>query len=494
MTNRRQTLRASAIFVAVISTACAFSAHASVKISSKPTQNMNCAGGVCTATAPDAVLNVTDLATMLSSGDVTVSPGSLAKDIDLSAALTWTSANRLTLDAYRGIQFDKPVVVAGTGALTITTNDGGMDGDFSFSGKGHVEFWDLSSNLVINGKTYWLFKSFKTLAKHIRNGSMGYYALARDVNAKNRIYASGPIREMDGVIEGLGNKVSNLTISDPLNFENVGLVQELGADSGIAAIRHLTLENANVTASGSSSNAGTLVGENFGEVSNVFVSGAVSVTGSQSAAGGLVGLSFVGAIWSAGANVTVTGAGSDPVGGIAGISKAACAGSCDGSIDQSYASGAVTGGDGSPVGGLVGANLGALISNSYASGQVSGGSNAFVGGLVGSNQNDPQEQSIASLEASYSFGSVSGSSGSSVGGLIGQDLADGGLSNLYWNLDTSGVINTAQGAGNIPNDPGIFGLTSVQLRSGLPSGFATSVWREETTVNGGFPFLLSVSP
>ncbi|HEX3943617.1 MAG TPA: hypothetical protein VHW69_05970 [Rhizomicrobium sp.] len=52
------------------------SALADINISNKPTQNMSCSAGVCTATAKKATLNVTDLTNMLASGDVTVQSGS----------------------------------------------------------------------------------------------------------------------------------------------------------------------------------------------------------------------------------------------------------------------------------------------------------------------------------------------------------------------------------------------------------------------------------
>jgi hypothetical protein len=171
------------------------SAQASVEISSNPTHNMNCTGGVCTPTAKNADLNATDLANMLTDGDVTVQSGSLAQDIEIDAALSWTSTHRLTLDSYYSIKFNKPVVVAGTGALTIEANDGDPrgDGDFQFLRKGHVEFRDLDSNLTINGQSYKLFKTIKSLHAATKEGRGGHFALARSINAKARIYDVVPI-------------------------------------------------------------------------------------------------------------------------------------------------------------------------------------------------------------------------------------------------------------------------------------------------------------
>lgn len=77
-------------------------ASADVTISSKPTANMSCASGVCSPTAKNAVVNVSDLAGMLAGGDVTVNTGDApAKGIAVKTVLSWTSTNGLALDAIR---------------------------------------------------------------------------------------------------------------------------------------------------------------------------------------------------------------------------------------------------------------------------------------------------------------------------------------------------------------------------------------------------------
>ena len=130
-------------------------ARADVTISSKPTQNMSCQAGVCTATAQKAVLNADDLAGMLASGDASVATGTVANDIELHAALSWASTSRLTLDAQRSVILKKPMSVTGTGALTIATNDGGRNGEFAVvPEQGSVQFWDLASSLVIDGQSF----------------------------------------------------------------------------------------------------------------------------------------------------------------------------------------------------------------------------------------------------------------------------------------------------------------------------------------------------
>jgi hypothetical protein len=90
---------------------------------------------------------------------------------------------------------------------------------------------------------------------------------------------------------------------------------------------------------------------------------------------------------------------------------------------------------------------------------------------------------------------VSAGTGSSLGGLVGYDGSTAGsINDTYWDTDTSGISNLSQGAGNISNDPGITGLTTSQFQSGLPTGFNSSIWGENGTINDGFPYLLALPP
>src|SRR5437667_5614640 len=103
-------------------------AFAEVTISSAPTENMNCAGGVCAPLAKKAVLNVVDLENLLASGNVeitTTGAGVQANNIRLNASLTWTTSSALSFDAYRAIAIDQPISVSGLGGLSLRTNDSG---------------------------------------------------------------------------------------------------------------------------------------------------------------------------------------------------------------------------------------------------------------------------------------------------------------------------------------------------------------------------------
>jgi hypothetical protein len=471
---------------------CAASAHASVEISTAATQNMSCNAGVCSPTAKKATLNVAELANMLAAGDVTIKSDSLSQDVDIDAAMSWTSGSRLTLDAYRSITFNKPAVVAGTGALTIATNDGGSGGDFRFLGKGHVEFWDTKSNLIINGMHYFLVRGLKDAEHEVRNNPSGLFALARNVNARGRgTYGAAPISTIiDGTFEGLGNAVSNLSVNNTEQHGvGVGLFATLYFNG---TIRDVRVVNASIQGSVEGQYLGALVGGAGGTVLNCSATGQVTGTGSKANVGGLVG-GTDGTIRRSYSSVTVSASSqASSSGGLVGLlleddpNHPAL-------VAESYTMGSVTSGDGVPAGGLVGVNSGSVISNSSSRTSVSGGSSAFVGGLVGS-----LDVGIAgvnpSIAAAYSTGAVSGGSGALIGGLIGKDTAGTGIVNAYWDLDTSGVSDPSQGAGNVANDPGITGLTTAQFQSGLPVGFDKKIWKEKATVNGGYPYLIANPP
>ncbi|HEX4159476.1 MAG TPA: hypothetical protein VHY79_13455, partial [Rhizomicrobium sp.] len=162
-------------------------------------------------------------------------------------------------------------------------------------------------------------------------------------------------------------------------------------------------------------------------------------------------------------------------------------GTNDGKIVGSYARGTITS-QAKQGGGLLGSLVawnddGGAIANSYARSKVTKGGTS--GGLVG--QND------GAISASYCTGEVTATT--YAGGLIGFDQAQAGsLNDTYWDTETSGITNPSQGAGNIANDPGITGLSTAQLQSGLPAGFDPTVWGENTNINNGLPYLLANPP
>ena len=271
-------MRSQHLFVAAMAALLATtSAQASVEISSKPTRNMNCSGGVCTPTAAKAVLNVADLLDMLASGDTTVKSDSQAQDIVVHAKVALGSGSRLTLDSYRSIEFNKFVDVKGAGAITITVNDGSSGGDYRFTGSGHVEFRQLTSSLIINGQAFRLVHDVAGMNKNRVHGVAPYFALAKSFTL-NRTYHNLVVKKGVAAFEGLGNTIQNLSINaDPGTM--VGLFQQAGT------VRDFKLTNVDINA-GVSSCVGAIVPTNDGEILYSSATGRI-VAGANSTVGDL---------------------------------------------------------------------------------------------------------------------------------------------------------------------------------------------------------------
>jgi hypothetical protein len=373
-------------------------AHAALTISASPTSNMSCAGGVCTATGYSAVLNVGDLQTMLASGNITV-VASKAKSIVIAAPLSWTGTSTLELDVRATLIIAQPVSVLGAGGLAFRTTEPNA---ISYTNGANIAFWDNTSTFSVNNIPYKLVSDIASLAAN----AGGNVALARSYDAgPDGTYAQAPVAVLNGSFEGLGNTISNLTVTDAGSQRMVGLVGVLAFG---AAIAHLNLVNAHVTG-GDNSQVGGLVGSNGGTLDADTVSGSVAsgaATGSQIApAGGLAGSNDSNAeIDASSSTADVSGGTGAFVGGLVGYSLSY--------INTSHASGTVTGaGDANATaGGLVGSQSMGVITASYASGAVSGG--RYGGGLVGYSGG-------ASASQSYATGAVMGAAGSSIGGLYG---------------------------------------------------------------------------
>jgi len=551
--------------------AAASPSPANVTISNAPTANMTCSAGVCAPTAVDAVLNVQDLEALLASGNTTVTTtgaGDQAANIRVNARLTWSVATTLALDAFRSIDVNSKVTIAGTGGISLTTNDGGSGGEFACD-NGRLQFSNLSSTLTINGTPYTLVNSVASLASAIAANPSGAFAFAMNYNAKkDGTYASSPIQTVfGGSFNGLGNTISNLSINDPTEDSYVGLFAQITAGAALSNVR---LVNESVQGgSGSSPEAGSfiggLVGYGGGSIAHSFTSGIVS-GGAYVSVGGLVGLGAI-SLAASGSSATVSATGLGNAGGLAGgtsapINDSYAMGSVTGvgfvgglagfdsgpSVRRSWASATVSSSDSSTyVGGLAGINQYGTIEQSHASGNVTcefgcGGLVGFegggvggtprisqsfatgsvtssegAGGLVGVNQlgeisdsystettsgqdagglvasNANNQDGYPSISRCYAAGAVSGTSGSA-GGLVGYDQFTSTMKRNYWDMTTSGITDPSQGAGNVPNDPGIKGLSDKKLKSGLPKGFNPKIWNEDPNINGGLPYLIANPP
>jgi hypothetical protein len=356
---------------------------------------------------------------MLASGNVTVTTtgsGVQATNIHVNARLGWSAATTLVLDAYRSIELNSKVTVAGTGGVSLTTNDGGSGGEFACENNGRVTFASLSSALMIDGRPYVLVNSVSSLASAIAANPSGAFALAKNYNAKkDGTYASAPVSTVfSGSFDGLGNTISNLSINDPTEEASVGLFAETGASSTLSNIR---LVNESVQ--------GWFVGGLVGGVEFSWAKSATithsfnSGTVSGLIAGGLLG-GGSGVVASSGSTATVSGG---QVGGLIAVMNS-------GSISDSWATGNVSG-DNFFVGGLVGYEQSGVIKHSWASGQVSGTYDASTGGLVGVDDWGLIEKSYASGAVSCTF---------NCGGLVGwEGMNDAGTPKVLQSYATGTV-------------------------------------------------------
>jgi hypothetical protein len=524
MTTRNSILLTGAILLGLV----AAQAHADVTTSPAQTQNMTCSGGVCTPTATKAILNSVDLESLLASGNVevtTTGSGVQARNITVGAGLTWASTNTLALDAYHSITVSRSVSVTGTGGVALTTDDGGINGTLSFGPKGRVTFQNLSSALTINGTAYTLENNIKTLASAIGGNPSGAFAFAADYDAsQDGTYSNAPVQTVfSGSFEGLGHRISNLTIDDQ-DADSVGLFIAIED----ATLRDFRLVDAKMTAEGGG-NLGAVAGDACGGVlTNVesvhgvlyggegeaggsivggllaglggdgecqsgtilssSASGSVTDAGPEGSAGGLVGEVDEGTIElsqsSASVSAPYTGSG-----GLVGVMYNFGGGS---KIDQSFATGKISAASGGIAGGIIGDNL-ATVENCYSTGTVSVASDGYAGGLAGEN-NQGGYNDGATITDSYSTGRVKRATGVLRGGFISKDLDPGDLTDDYWDRDTSSINKKSEGAGSPKNDSGITGLTTQQLQSGLPTGFDPKIWTGSPQVNNGLPYLVNDPP
>ena len=154
-------------------------------------------------------------------------------------------------------------------------------------------------------------------------------------------------------------------------------------------------------------------------------------------------------------------------------------------IVESFATGPVGGYD---LGGLVGAESSTTgVQNSYATGSVRGAENGQpqTGGLIG------QDLGEGGISSSYATGLVRKCAYCIAGGFVGSAVQIGNqITSSYWDTTTSKTDNGA-GEGELQ---GLTGLTSAQLKSGLPAGFDPTIWAEKKGINHGFPYLINNPP
>lgn len=382
------------------------------------TSNTGGASSGFTATTKDSVIDVNTLTAALALANVEVSTGSSgtqAGNITVASAISWTAPTKLKLNAAGGIAINADITATGANAgLDLVFN--GWTG-YTIDRAASVTLSGSNSSLSINGTNFKLIRSMDDLAGLDRNGS---YALANDIDASGKVYTSAPIGEFYGAFTGMGNKISNLTVSG--TSSRAGLFSKAGNG---AVIRNIGIVGGNITGG---DDVGGLIGiSDRAVVKDSYYSG--TVTGKMNV-GGLIGrIQEYGVVNQSYADGSVSG--TTYVGGLVGNSE--------GTVKYSYAKNNVSGD--TDVGGLVGFNQG-TVSQAYATGNVTGKSR--VGGLVGVNDVPVWSSQKAVIEKSYAAGKVTGDV--DVGGLVGRIgsnpssvLGKSSITASYWDVDTSGT-------------------------------------------------------
>jgi hypothetical protein len=444
-----------------------------------------CSGGVCSASTPNAVLNVTDLQNLLSSGGVTVTSVSQSTDIQVQAALTWSSANSLTLDSFRSIFVGAAVSDAGLGALSLKIDDGGKAGTLQFGVGGSIGFSSVKDTLLINGGRYRLVNSVKSLAAAIALHPSNKFALVKNYDASHDgVYATAPVAgQFGGIFNGLGNTISNLSVSDPNTADAVGLFANLNG-----TVESVHLVNVAITASGTNPFAGAVAGFSQGKVLYSSSSGTISA-GARALAGGVVGQNN-GSMSTDFSSANVTAGDNAYVGGLVGFTT--------GTIIHAAATGAVSVGASGYAGGLVGFNggfggtTGGTITNTFTWGSVTGGDNSYLGGFVGDNYSTGG--TTGSIHYSYGTGPITGTSTSIVGGFAGYNNAAGpalvprapGLPPIdfvYWDTEHS-KASTGVGSGDSAGIKGVpeMNKTFMEAKQSTDKQICDDAWSEDAAL------------
>lgn len=422
-------------------------------------------GGNQTGAQLGASLATTNVTLFSSSGSAGVG------NININDAVTWGANHILTLTASNNVNVNATITATGTMAgLAITPNtaNGGEaasgTGTFNLGMGAAINLPNVSPSsstaLVIGGVPYTVINSLGTPGsvsatdlQGINGNLSGHYALGSNIEAvatsawnngsgftpigpgvfnfSNQTFSGTPFL---GTLDGLGHKISNLTINTLHVNSNVGLFGVLGASGNV--------RNIGITSSSVSGydNVGILAGANLGSITNSYTSGAV--TAANSYAGGLVGNNR-GAINSSYSAASLSGLpGVLCIGGLVGINGDT------GIVAGSHASGNIAADLTHYAGGLIGSNAGAVI-YSYATGNITGTSDT-AGGLAG--------YSRGTIDTSFARGNVNGVSGSHIGGLVG------------WNY---GEINNAFSTGDTTGNQYVGGLTG-QNGGAIPTGTITN--------------------
>src|SRR6185312_8016472 len=141
-------MRPLAIATAAAALLAALPAHATLRLSFKPTVNMDCSTpGVCMATDADAVMNIDELTTMLETSDMrVVTDGLFFQDVEVVKPIAWSSSHGLTIESNDALFLHSTISVLGTASFLDLKVPGGP----FIRRHAAIKFADTASRLTID--------------------------------------------------------------------------------------------------------------------------------------------------------------------------------------------------------------------------------------------------------------------------------------------------------------------------------------------------------
>ncbi|NTU58631.1 MAG: hypothetical protein HGB00_06895, partial [Chlorobiaceae bacterium] len=370
-------------------------------------------------------------------------------DIFVNDALSWTTANTLTLRAERNINISADITATsgglnlGAGTTGFITDTAGINvgiytlasgtwnqvgptlpsfvaNDFRITGGTFIRAqggdgsvgnaYEIADIYGLQGiassgmqdKNYQLAANIDATSTSAWNSRAGFAPIGYYISSKNN-------RMFTGTFDGLGHTITGLTI----NRGGTNYIGLFGYVSSGARISNVVLDSINIRGRDF---VGGLVGQNSGTITNCFVIGTSAVNGGYS--GGLVGFN-TGTI----SDCSFTGTsvtGNSAVGGFVGYNT--------GTIINCTVTGTSVIGS-QDVSGFVGYNTGTITNCSSTGTSVTG--TDYIGGLVGSNGGNVRDSFIADV-------TVKGSG--CVGGLVG--VNSGVITNSHYDISSVTIKNS----------------------------------------------------
>ena len=486
-----------------------------VSIDNTGTNNDTYSSGTYTpGSANTSDILASDLLANLATSNVTVqtsSSGTTNGDIAVNAALSWSAATTLTLNATRNIYLNADITATNGGLTLSAVNNPSLSSGSIGSGTIGGTVGNVTANINVKNFTLeqgqWLQNSpslptFSATDFRVSNSGNAQFLRVLGGDGSSNPFLITDVYGLQGINSSVLMLASNFALANNIDASctinwNAGAGFEPIADAGVftgnfdgqyhtidklfennttygslfanvsyadptcsecSFISNLGLTNVNIT-SNSSNFQGVLIGqvqgntESFGgpTISNDYITGTATYIAGSSVIGGLVGLSngaYILNDYSA-VNLHVTGDGNF-IGGLVGFAG-------DGGFPN------LGQGDGPDADTLL---------NSYSIGNITvNGSSNDIGGLVGYNQSN---QIISNTYASGGM-TVIGSS-NNIGGLVGENNSGSNLSNSFYDNTINTVATDVVGLDDGSNISAVSALsTSDTMTAATVENYLTSV-------------------